>query len=157
MINHLEGKLLLVTVTSLLSLFLAACGQSGADPSGTSETQSTTPPGSSTNSNMDMSKMQMPARPSPATAKDMPSSSTANQVMVENFSFQPSTLTVKAGTTVTWVNHDDEPHTVNENNKTFKSGTLDTDGKFSYKFTSPGTYSYFCSLHPRMTGQIIVK
>jgi plastocyanin len=77
--------------------------------------------------------------------------------MVENFSFQPGTLTVKAGTTVTWVNHDDEPHTVNENNKTFKSGTLDTDAKFSYKFASPGTYSYFCSLHPRMTGQIIVK
>ena len=101
--------------------------------------------------------MDMPARPSPAAGKDLPNPSTANQVMVENFSFQPDTLTVKAGTTVTWVNHDDEPHTVNENNKAFKSGTLDTDVKFSYKFTSPGTYSYFCSLHPRMTGQIIVK
>jgi plastocyanin len=104
-----------------------------------------------------MSKMEMPAKPSPAAGKDMPTPSTPNQVMVENFSFQPGTLTVKAGTTVTWVNHDDEPHTVNENNKTFKSGTLDTDAKFSYKFTSPGTFSYFCSLHPRMTGQIIVK
>ncbi|HBB96270.1 MAG TPA: amicyanin [Blastocatellia bacterium] len=104
-----------------------------------------------------MSKMGMPAKPSPAAGKDLPTPSTANQVMVENFSFQPGTLTVKVGTTVTWVNHDDEPHTVNENNKTFKSGTLDTDAKFSYKFTSPGTYSYFCSLHPRMTGQIIVK
>ena len=101
--------------------------------------------------------MDMPAKPSPATGKDLPNPSTANQVMVENFSFQPGTLTVKPGTTVTWVNHDDEPHTVNENNKTFKSSTLDTDAKFSYKFTSPGTYAYFCSLHPRMTGQIIVK
>ena len=101
--------------------------------------------------------MEMPAKPSPAAGKDLPTPSTANQVMVENFSFQPGTLTVKAGTTVTWVNHDDEPHTVNENNKTFKSGTLDTDAKFSYKFTSPGTYNYFCSLHPRMTGQIVVK
>jgi len=100
--------------------------------------------------------MEMPAKPSPA-GKDLPTPSTVNQIMVENFSFQPGTLTVKIGTTVTWVNHDDEPHTVNENNKTFKSGTLDTDAKFSYKFTSPGTYSYFCSLHPRMTGQIIVK
>jgi len=157
MINHLKGKLLLVTVTSLLSVFLAACGQSGADSSGSSETQSTTAPNASTNSNTDMSKMEMPAKPSPAAGKDMASPSTPNQITVENFSFQPGTLTVKIGTTVTWVNHDDEPHTVNENNKTFKSGTLDTDAKFSYKFTSPGTYSYFCSLHPRMTGQIIVK
>ena len=157
MINHLQRKLLLVTVTSLLSLFLAACSQSGADSSGSSGTQSTTATNAATNSNSDMSKMEMPAKPAPAAGKDMPTASTANQVMVENFSFQPGTLTVKAGTTVTWVNHDDVPHTVNENNKTFKSGALDTDAKFSYKFTSPGTYSYFCSLHPRMTGQIIVK
>jgi len=156
MINHLKRKLLLVTVTSLLSLFLAACGQSGTDPSST-ETQSPPAPTVSRNSNMDMSKMDMTAKPSPAAGKEMASPSTANQVMVANFSFQPDALTVKAGTTVTWVNHDDEPHTVNENNKTFKSGTLDTDAKFSYKFSSPGTYSYFCSLHPRMTGQIIVK
>ena len=101
--------------------------------------------------------MEMPAKPSQAASKDLSTSSSPNQVVVENFSFQPGTLTVKTGTTVTWVNHDDIPHTVNENNKVFKSGTLDTDAKFSYKFTSPGTYSYFCSLHPRMTGQIIVK
>ena len=157
MINHLQRKLLLVTLTSLLSLFLAACSQSGADSNGSSETQSTTAPKASTSSNAEMSKMEMPAKPSPAAGKDMASPSTPNQIMVTNFSFQPGTLTVKAGTTVTWVNHDDEPHTVNENNKTFKSGTLDTDAKFSYKFTSPGTYGYFCSIHPRMKGQIIVK
>ncbi|MDX6528780.1 MAG: hypothetical protein QOH41_1070 [Blastocatellia bacterium] len=156
MINYLNREFLLVIATSLLSLFLAACGQSGAESNGSSET-SPTAPTVSRNSNTDMSKMEMPAKPSPAAGKDMQTPATANQVMVENFSFQPVTLTVKAGTTVTWVNHDDEPHTVNENNKTFKSGTLDTDAKFSYKFTSPGTYSYFCSLHPRMTGQIIVK
>ena len=157
MINHLKRKLLLVTVMSLLSLFLAACGQSGADSGASSETQSTKAPNASPNSNTEMSKMEMPAKPSPAVNKDLPTHSSSNQVVVENFSFQPGTLTVAPGTTVTWVNHDDEPHTVNENNKTFKSGTLDTDAKFSYKFTSPGTYSYFCSLHPRMTGQIIVK
>lgn len=157
MINYLKREFLLVIATSLLSLFLAACGQNGADSSASTETQSPPAPTVSRNSNTDMSKMEMPAKPSPAAGKEMPTSSTANQVIVENFSFQPGTLTVKAGTTVTWVNHDDEPHTVNENNKTFKSGTLDTDAKFSYKFTSPGTYSYFCSLHPRMTGQIIVK
>jgi plastocyanin len=155
MINHL--KLVLVTVTSLLSLFLAACGPSGPDSRGSSETQSTTASSAATNSNTDMPKMQMPARVSPVASKEMATPSTPNQVMIANFSFQPGTLTVKAGTTVTWVNHDDEPHTVSENNKTFKSGALDTDGKFSYKFTSPGTYSYFCSIHPRMKGQIIVK
>ncbi len=157
MINHLKRKLLLVTVMSLLSLFLAACGQSGADSGASSETQSTKAPNASPNSNTEMSKMETPAKPLPAVNKDLPTHSSPNQVVVENFSFQPGTLTVAPGTTVTWVNHDDEPHTVNENNKTFKSGTLDTDAKFSYKFTSPGTYSYFCSLHPRMTGQIIVK
>jgi len=156
MINHLKRKLLLVTVTSLLSLFLAACGQSRTDSSSSSET-SPPAPTVSRNSNTDMSKMEMPAKPSPAMGKNLPATSNPEQVVVENFSFQPGTLTVKVGTTVTWVNHDDEPHTVNETNKTFKSGTLDTDAKFSYKFTSPGTYSYFCSLHPRMTGQIIVK
>ena len=157
MINQLKRKLLLVTVMSLLSLFLAACGQSGADSGASSETQSTKAPNPSPNSNTEMSKMEMPAKRSPAVNKDLPTHSSPNQVVVENFSFQPGTLTVAPGTTVTWVNHDDEPHTVNENNKTFKSGTLDTDAKFSYKFTSPGTYAYFCSLHPRMTGQIIVK
>src|SRR5258706_9047366 len=152
MISYLNREFLLVIAMSLLSLFLAACGSSGS-----TETQSPLAPTVSRNSNTEMSRMDMPAKPSPAAGKDLPSPSTANQVMVENFSFQPGTLTVKAGTTVTWVNHDDEPHTVNENNKNFKSGTLDTDAKVSYKFTSPGTYNYFCSLHPRMTGQIIVK
>ena len=157
MISYLNREFLLVIATSLLSLFLGACGQNGTDASGSTETQSPPAPTVSRNSNTEMSKMKMSAKPSPGAGKEMPTSSSPNQVVVENFSFQPGTLTVKAGTTVTWVNHDDEPHTVNENNKTFKSGTLDTDAKFSYKFTSPGTYSYFCSLHPRMTGQIIVK
>ena len=157
MINQLKRKFLLITVMSVLSLFLAACGQSGADSSGSSGTQSTTPPNASPNPNTEMSKMEMPAKPSPSPNKDLPKGSSPNQVVMENFSFQPATLTVKAGTSVTWINNDDTPHTVNENDKLFKSGAMDTDGTFSYKFTSPGTYSYFCSLHPRMTGQIIVK
>jgi plastocyanin len=157
MVNQLMRTLLLGTVTSVLSLCLAACGQIGADSSGSSETKSTTAPTAAPNSTTETSKMAMPARPSPAASKDVPTRSGPNQVVVENFSFQPGTVTVKAGTSVTWVNRDDVPHTVNENDKRFKSGTLDTDGTFTYKFTSPGTYGYFCSLHPRMTGQIIVK
>lgn len=80
-----------------------------------------------------------------------------NEVMIENFSFAPATLTVKAGTKVTWINHDDVPHTVDENDKRFKSGTMDTDDQYSYTFNSPGTFNYFCALHPKMTGQIVVK
>ncbi len=80
------------------------------------------------------------------------------QVTIDNFSFVPSTLTIAAGTVVTWVNHDDIPHTVVSDDKTtFKSRALDTDDKFSFTFAKPGTYSYFCSIHPKMTAKIIVQ
>jgi plastocyanin len=81
------------------------------------------------------------------------------QVSIDNFSFSPETLTVPAGTKVTWVNHDDVPHTATSNAKprAFDSGALDTDQKFSYVFAAPGTYPYFCAVHPHMTGQIVVK
>jgi amicyanin len=78
-------------------------------------------------------------------------------VKIANFTFSPPTLTVKAGTTVTWTNEDDIPHTVNATSQAFKSGALDTDQKFSFTFTTPGTYQYFCALHPRMTGTIVVE
>ena len=81
----------------------------------------------------------------------------ANEVIIENFSYQPATLTVAAGTKVTWVNHDDEPHTVTETNKRFNSKALDNGDRFSKDFTQPGTYNYYCALHPKMTGQVIVK
>src|SRR5579862_3679321 len=80
------------------------------------------------------------------------------QVKIDNFTFTPGTLTVKQGTTVQWTNRDDIPHTVVSDDKTtFKSKPLDTDDKFSYTFTKPGTYSYFCSIHPKMTGKVVVE
>ena len=80
------------------------------------------------------------------------------QITIDNFSFVPATLMVPAGTEVTWVNHDDIPHTVvSEDKVTFKSRALDTDEKFSFTFAKPGTYTYFCSLHPKMTGKVIVQ
>ncbi len=80
------------------------------------------------------------------------------QVTIDNFSFTPATLTVPAGTEVTWINHDDIPHTVVSDDKaTFKSRALDTDEKFTFKFDKPGTYPYFCSIHPKMTAKIIVQ
>jgi plastocyanin len=80
------------------------------------------------------------------------------QIGIGNFAFSPTELKVAAGTTVEWINRDDIPHTVVSDDKTtFKSKALDTDDKFSYTFTKPGTYSYFCSVHPKMTGKIIVQ
>ncbi len=83
---------------------------------------------------------------------------TGQQITIDNFSFAPQTLTVPAGTEVTWVNHDDIPHTVvSEDKTTFKSRALDTDEKFSFTFSKPGTYTYFCSIHPKMTAKVIVQ
>jgi plastocyanin len=80
-------------------------------------------------------------------------------VVIDNFSFGPNALTVTAGTTVTWTNKDDEPHTVvsDADKPLFKSGALDTDDSFSFTFDKPGTYKYFCSIHPRMQGTITVQ
>jgi plastocyanin len=80
------------------------------------------------------------------------------EVTIDNFSFNPQSLTVAIGTTVTWTNKDDVPHTVVSDDKaTFRSKALDTDEHFSFTFTKAGTYSYFCSVHPKMTGEIVVK
>jgi plastocyanin len=79
------------------------------------------------------------------------------EIKIDNFSFAPGTFTVAAGTTVTWINHDDIPHTVVSTDGVFKSKVMDTDEKFSYTFTKAGTYPYFCSVHPKMTGTIVVQ
>ena len=86
-----------------------------------------------------------------------PAQPTTAEVKIDNFSFGPATITVAVGTTVTWTNRDDIPHTVVSDEKVFKSKVLDTDEKFSYTFTKPGTYGYFCSVHPKMTGKVVVR
>ena len=90
-----------------------------------------------------------------ASAAEAPASSP--EVKIDNFSFGPAALTVTVGTTVTWTNRDDIPHTVVSDDKVFKSKVLDTDEKFSFTFTKPGTYGYFCSIHPKMTGKVVVQ
>jgi len=82
---------------------------------------------------------------------------TSAEVKIDNFNFGPGTLTVSAGTTVTWTNHDDIPHNVVSSDGGFKSRVLDTDEKFSYTFTKAGSFPYFCSLHPKMTGKVVVQ
>ena len=79
------------------------------------------------------------------------------EVRIDNFSFGPVELKVPVGTTVTWTNHDDIPHTVVSTEKVFKSKVLDTDEKFSFTFSTRGTFPYFCSIHPKMTGKVVVE
>ena len=78
-------------------------------------------------------------------------------VKIDNFVFSPLTITIAAGTTVRWTNHDDIPHTVVSEDKSFKSKVLDTDESYVFTFSKPGTYTYFCSIHPKMTGKIMVQ
>lgn len=82
----------------------------------------------------------------------------AATVKIDNFSFGPATITIPAGSTVTWTNNDDVPHVVtSDDNKMFKSKALDTDDHFSFTFTKPGTYNYYCEIHPKMTAKIVVQ
>ncbi len=91
-------------------------------------------------------------------AGEQNSSGNQYQVKIDNFSYGPSTLTVRTGTTVTWVNHDDVPHNVvSTEGKILKSSLLDTDQKFTYTFDKAGTYPYYCSIHPKMIGKVIVQ
>ena len=90
------------------------------------------------------------------TASDQSSLANAD-VKIDNFSFGPQTVTVHVGATVTWTNRDDIPHTVVSTDGVFKSKVRDTDETFSYTFTKAGTYAYFCSVHPKMTGSVVVQ
>jgi plastocyanin len=81
----------------------------------------------------------------------------ATAVKIDNFVFSPNLVTVPVGTTIRWTNQDDIPHNVVSDDKSFKSKALDTDETFTYTFTKRGTYTYFCSIHPKMTGKIVVQ
>ncbi len=90
------------------------------------------------------------------TKAPIPAAVTAATVTIDNFSFSPETLTVKPGTRVTFVNHDDIPHTVVAADKSFRSRALDTDDKYEFTFTTAGSFDYFCGLHPHMQAKIVV-
>ncbi len=98
-------------------------------------------------------------RSSPKTHAAIMQAKTATGVVVkiDNFVFAPGSVSVPVGTTVRWTNNDDVPHTVVSNDKTFKSKALDTNEEFTYMFTKPGTYTYFCSVHPKMIGKVVVQ
>jgi plastocyanin len=98
-----------------------------------------------------------PESPSAGEAAAVQAAAGPTAVRIDNFNFTPPTLVVAPGTTVTWTNADDDVHTVVEKDRKFKSAALDTNDTFSQTFTAPGEYEYFCSLHPRMVGKIVVK
>lgn len=93
----------------------------------------------------------------PTRGKSEEAKTQATEIKVDNFTFGPATLTVPVNSTVTWVNKDDIPHVIASNDGLFKSKALDTDDKFSYPFTKAGTYAYYCSLHPKMQGKVVVE
>lgn len=103
-----------------------------------------------------------PAAPAPgpaatASGPEAPPPQPGNAITITNFKFNPQTLTVPAGTTVTWTNQDEEPHTVVAKDGSFHSPGLDTKGTYSFTFAKPGSYDYVCSIHPFMTGTVVVN
>ena len=89
---------------------------------------------------------------------DDSTSTKQNRIEIKDFAFNPQTITVKSGEKVTWINRDEEPHTIVSVGKQFKKSTaLDTDQEFTITVGAPGTYDYFCSVHPKMTGTIVVE
>jgi plastocyanin len=100
-----------------------------------------------------------PSPPPTARAEVAKPDAATTEVVIDNFAYSPREITVAAGTRVNWVNHDDSPHTVTSTArpKSFDSGAMDTDAAFAFTFATPGTYEYFCAVHPRMTGKVIVK
>jgi plastocyanin len=101
--------------------------------------------------------VQLTAHAQSPSAAGQDSKGSTVDVKIDNFSFSPATITIPAGATVKWTNRDDIPHTVVNDDQKFQSKTLDTDESYSYTFTKPGTYPYFCSIHPKMTGKVIVQ
>jgi amicyanin len=103
-----------------------------------------------------MSGMQSPPASASATTADSPAPQGGTAVAITDFKFTPATLTVPIGSTVTWTNQDEEPHTVAAKDGSFHSTGMDTHGTYSFTFTTPGSYDYICSIHPFMTGTVVV-
>ena len=94
--------------------------------------------------------------PEPGTSGPAAAPAGPNAVNIDNFAFAPASLTVTAGTTVTWTNHDEDPHNIVAEDGQFRSPTMSSGGTFSYKFSTPGTFSYVCGIHPFMHGTVVV-
>jgi plastocyanin len=144
----LKPRWQLVLAVTAAGAALAGCGRGTATPAGAQPAPVSIPP----------SAMPM-AMPSGGTAATAPTAApvATSAVTIDNFAFAPKAVTVKVGSTVTWTNRDEEPHTVRAEDGSFKSGTLaGNNTTFSHMFTAPGTFTYHCSIHPYMTGTVEV-
>jgi len=140
-------------------LFTAACAShASTSPTAPSITfQSRMTPGLSGSAMPGvMPDMQSPPASASATAADSPAPQGRTAISISDFKFNPATLTVPVGTTVTWTNQDEEPHTVAAKDGPFHSPGMDTHGTYSFTFTAPGSYDHVCSIHPFMTGTVVV-
>ena len=97
------------------------------------------------------------SEPASAAAGSPETTASAAEVKIDNFAYTPGVITMKVGTEVAWINHDDIPHTVDSTQGKFKSAALDTDNKFQFRFTEPGEYPFYCRMHPKMTGKVVVQ
>jgi plastocyanin len=147
-----------MTATTLLLAACAATDQTVSQPSPTFSTDVASTPGMTGMGSMPgMSGMPM----TPSAGEGSASTAAAapagpNEVNIDGFAFAPATLTVKAGTTVTWTNKDEDPHTVVDNGGAFRSQALGSGGAYSFTFPTAGTFDYICSIHPFMHGTVVV-
>jgi len=150
MFGHHRVYIVLLAVSVLL---LAGCSASrpNAQPSITFGSNASGTPGMP-----GMSGMPSMTGAPPGTATGSPAAVAGDQVGIDNFAFAPATLTVKAGSTVTWTNHDEEPHTVAATDGSFHSPGMGTGATFSHTFPTAGTFDYVCSIHPMMHGTVVV-
>jgi amicyanin len=140
-------------------LFTAACSSPASNTTATSPSvtfQSGLTPGMSGQAMPGMSGMQPPPASASATTADSPAPQGGTAVAITDFKFNPATLTVPVGSTVTWTNQDEEPHTIAAKDGSFHSPGMDTHGTYNFTFTTPGSYDYICSIHPFMTGTVVV-
>jgi amicyanin len=140
-------------------LLTAACSNHASTSTATSPSisfQSGMTPGMSGQTMPAMSGMPSPPVSASATTADAPAPQGATAVAISDFKFNPDTLTVPVGATVTWTNNDEEPHTIAAKDGSFHSPGMDTHGTYSFTFTTAGSYDYICSIHPFMTGTVVV-
>lgn len=157
--RNLKRLTLLIVLASLSSVLLAACSHDAKESYNTKTPDAATRPEAGKGTAYDKGNGAT-ANTGGSPAADNKTATTAdaaNQITIQSFAFKPAKLTVTAGTKVTWVNKDGEPHTATGTDKRFSSNALDTNDQFSFVFKDKGDYSYFCTLHPQMKGQITVK
>jgi amicyanin len=152
----------IVSLAAVGVLFTAACSSPASNTTATSPSiafQSGMTPGMSGQAMPGMpamSGMQSPPPSASPTAADSPAPQGGTAVSITDFKFDPATLTVPVGTTVTWTNQDEEPHTIAAKDGSFHSPGMDSHGTYSFTFTTPASYDYICSIHPFMTGTVVV-